>query len=328
MQINDVQHAMDSIGLQDGIPIRIVIKPNGMSTRTYNFRMFNHKREQGGGSYTWSIYGYWDAPIYWNTTSTAGIQDTSNGVLKKIAAKCDLKFDGTDTNDQQLWLPKNRSYRAFAKDVCDNGYVNDTSCMLIGVDLDSTLRYKDINNLKPPTKKILAYKYDQFAYTATEISVSAGSGFNNALTGYQNTRYSQSTAGDKPHEEIKDLKFKPDTKAPLYNADLKKKLQKGQVRYGPIDVGNVHANYEKASYQNTRYRNLFSLSINLLLFQVTELQLMEQFTFSVQDEETNQDTANAGVYTISGHAIYIKGGSYFEKIGASRHGTNEKYVSG
>ncbi len=44
MSINDVQHVMDKIGLQDGIPIRVVIKPNGKETRVYKFRKFSHKR--------------------------------------------------------------------------------------------------------------------------------------------------------------------------------------------------------------------------------------------------------------------------------------------
>lgn len=327
MEINDVQHVMDTIGLQDGIPIRVVIKPSGLATRIYNFRMFNHKRMQQGGSYTWRITGYLDAPLYWNATTSVGIQGTSDSVLKQIAAKCDLKYEGTATNDSQLWLPKNKAYRIFAKDVANSGYVDDTSCTQIGVDLDATLRYKDVNNLPAPTKKIVAYEYSQTAYTATEVAIAGNSGFNNALTGYQNMRYAQSAVGDELHTQINNLSFTPDSKAPLYNAGLKNKLGRGPVRFGPIDVGNVHNNYERASYQNMRYRNLFSLGLDLMLFQVTDFKLMEQFTFAVQNEDTGQDMANAGVYTITGHSIYVQGASYFEKLGVVRHGTNEKYVS-
>lgn len=328
MQIDDVQHILDRIGLQDGIPIRVAIKPNGKNTKTYNFRKFDHNRNQSGGSFVYTIYGYWDAPKYWLATSSEPIKGTSSDVLKEIASNCDLKFDGDATNDSQLWLPKNRPFRSWAKDIALNGWVDDDSCMVLGVDLDSTLRYKNVNNLPEPTKTVVAYQLSKDKYTAMEVEVNAASGFNNNTTGYQNMRYAQSTMADELHTQLKDLSFTPDSKSPLYNKELKDQIPRGAVRFGPIDVGNVHDNYEKASYQNTRYRNLFNMGLDLLIQQPTEFQLGERMIFSVQNEDTGQDASNSGNYTVSGHAIYVQGSTYAEKVSITRHGSNEKYVGG
>ncbi len=328
MAINDVEHIFDRLSLQDGIPIRVVIKPNGQETRTYRFRKFNHKRDMNGASYTWTIFGYWDAPAYWNTTTAAGIKGTSNDVLQQIANSCNLKFDGTATNDSQLWMPRNKAYRAFAKDIAQNGYVNAQSCMVLGVDLDATMRYKDVNNLPAPTKKIIAYQQAKDAVTAVDVTVNASSGFNNAMTGYQNMRYVQSSVDDELQTQLKDLQFTPDSKSPLYNTKLKDQLARGPVRFGPISCGNVHENYELASYQNTRYRNLFSMGLELLVTNISDFKLLEQINFSVQKEDLSQDVLNSGIYTISGHSLYVQGANYFEKIGITRHGTNENYVVG
>jgi hypothetical protein len=138
-------------------------------------------------------------------------------------------------------------------------------------------------------------------------------------------RYAQSSTGAL-QTQITDLSFTPDSKAPLYNTALKSDLGRGPVRFGPIDVGNVHAKYERASYQNVRYRNLFSLGLDLLIALPTDITLLEQINFSIQNEDTSQDTANSGVYAVTGHSLYIQGANYCEKVGIVRHGTNEKYV--
>jgi len=238
-----------------------------------------------------------------------------------------LKYDGISTNDAQLWMPQNKAYRMFAKDVANNGYVNDTSCTALCVDLDGTMRYKDVNNLPTATKQIIAYQYKQGYTTAIEVAISASSGFNNAVSGYQNMRVAQSTTGTS-QSTITDLSFTFDSKAPLYNQPLKTELKRGPVRFGPIDVGNVHDNYERASYQNTRYRNLFSMGLDLMLPVISDIQLLDQVNFSVQREDAEQDVSNSSAYTVTGHSIYIQGASYFEKLNIVRHGTNSTYVGG
>lgn len=323
MQITDVRHVLDKIGLKDGTPIRVVVKPYGKDSRTYRFRKFNHSRVLGGSSYIWTIHGYWDAPLFWAGSSVRSIQGSTNSVLAEVARTCGLEYDGTTTNDSQLWLPRNRVYRTWAKDIVDHAWVNNTSCMIMGIDLDGILRFKNANALPQPEKKIVAYQLAADAVTAVDVQVSASSGFNNALTGYQNMRVAQSTTADQTTEAIKDLSFTPDSKAPLYNEKLKTSLGRGAVRFSPIDAGNVHLNYERAAYQNLRYKNLFSLGLDVMLVEASDFKLGERVTLSIQNEDTGQDNANAGVYTVSGHSLYIQGANYAEKLAVCRHGTNE-----
>lgn len=328
LSITDISRSFDSLNLQDGIPIRVVIKPSDLSSRTYLFRKFNHKSVFDGAAYNWTIVGYLDAPVYWNTTTSKGLRGTSNDVLADIAGNCSLKFDGTTTNDSQLWLPNNSTYRGFAKDIASCGFVDTTSCMVLAVDLDSTMRYKNVNNLPRPTKNIVAYQQAPGSITAIDMKLDAASGFNNAVTGYQNMRYAQSSVADDLHTQIDELSFVPDATSPLYNSKLKKALGRGPVRFGPIDVGNVHDNYEKSSYQNTRYKNLFSMGLELLIPSLSDIQLLERINFAVQREDNSPDTVNSGTYTVTGHSLYIEGPKYAEKVGLVRHGTNERYTEG
>jgi hypothetical protein len=322
MQITDVQGLMEVIGLKDGIPIRVVIKAIGKNATTYNFLLFTSRKEQSGGSYTYTIFGYWKAPLYWNSSTSTPIKGTSDDALSQIADACGLDYDGTDTGDSQLWLPQNKLYRAWAKAIAGAGYVDDTSCMALAVDLDNTLVYKNLNDLDAPTKSIVAYQYSKQSYTAVDFKSKTVSGFNNAVTGYNNMRYVQSTVGDDTQTSIENLTFTPDVTSPLYNQDLKDQMARGAVRFGPIDVGNVHEQYEKALYQNLRYMNLFNFGLDALLQMPTEIGMFEQIDFSVQKEDTSVDKINSGTYTVAARALYIQGATYNELIGLVRHGTN------
>ncbi len=326
MQISDVRHIFDTIGILDGTPLRVVIKPYGKDSKTYKFRKFNHKREFTGAFFTWTLYGYWDSPLYWTGSSVAALEGTANSVLQQIASTCSLAFDGVSTNDSQIWIPRNRSYKAWAKDIVNHAWINDTSCLVHGVDLDGTLRLKDFNNLPDPKIKIVAYTLADNAFTAIDVKANASSGLNNALTGYQNMRVSQTViadSDDEVHDAISDLNWTPDVKTPHYNMDLKKQLGRGAVRFAPIDAGNLHDNYDKADYQNTRYRNLFSFGMEALMMDCMDVQLGQKVSLAIQDESTGQDTPNSGTYTVTGHGLYLQAANYSELLGLARHGTNE-----
>lgn len=326
MQLDDVKHQLDTIGMQDGIPIRIVIAPNGNKSRTYNMRKFNHTKKQNGGFYTWTVFAYWDAPMYWNSTTAETFQGTSSELLASIAQRCALQYDGPSTSDSMLWLPQNMRYRTWAKDAAKYGYINETSCMALGLGLDGVLRYRDVNNMPQPTKTVKSFLLDAEAYTAVETELKAGSGLNNALTGYQNMRVPQSVI--EVPQAISELNFKSGVKSPQFNVPLRDTLQRGAVRFGPVDCGNVHSFYEQAQYQNMRYSNMFSLGQDILLTEPTDIQLLDNFNYTSQKENTDPDVVNSGVYLVTGHSIYIQGANYAEKLGVVRHGTNDQYTGG
>jgi hypothetical protein len=274
----------------------------------------------------YTISGIWDNVTYWNTTSFSGVNGTSSDVLRAIADKCGFTFDGDVTNDSQLWLPKNQSNSSFARTVASHGFLDSKSCMVLGLDLDNTLIYKNVNKVSEGKYKLLAYQDAKDSITVADFKVDFKSGFNNLLSGYHNMRYAQSTTQEQTQEVLDTLAFASNSRNPDYNRKVKERIARGQVRFGPIDVGNVHRNYEKASYQNARYKALFSTNIELLIPMSTPIKLLDTVNFSSQKENGSKDTVSSGVYTISGKAIYIQGATYAEKLVGCRHGTNEPQI--
>lgn len=321
----DTTNTLSKIGLQDGAPIRVSIKALTGKTRVYLFRKFSHTREYIDGAAKYTIHGYYDSPLYWAATTYEGIKGSSNEVLQQIAAKCGLKYNGIATNDNQIWLPQNKSYSSFAKEIASRGYISDASCMAIGVDLLGTLNYRNINEPLVPKFQLIAYQYKEDAITVVDLASVSNSGLNNNLMGYNNLRYAQSLEGDL-HTAIDKLSFTKNTTNPDLNTKVKQVIGRGSVRFGPINAGNVHSNYEKASYQNARYKNMFSQNLEALVSQPTDISLFVGINLATQTEDSGRDVVNNGLYLVSGKALYVQGSTYAEKLLLSRHGTNEKQV--
>lgn len=319
LSVTDVSGTMDKLGLQDGVPIRISVKALQGSTISYEFRKFNVHKQNNGYANAYTIDGYYDSPLWFSGTRSTSMQGTSNRVLGQLAAEAGLKYSGTTTSDSQLWVPENAKYSTFAKRIADQGYVNDQSCMCLGLDLDGTLKYRDINNLKGKPIDVIAYQYKEGYYCAIDLADSS-TGFSNPQTGYWNTRVQQSLTAPKVHNQ---LNFISNSRTPNLNMDVRRNVKAGGVRFSPIDVGNVHPNRERALYQNFRYRNLFSAGVTMLMNMPTTITLFDQVNLSVEKSDTSQDVSVSGTYIVSGRALCVTGTTYGEKIQLIRHGTNE-----
>lgn len=327
--LTDQLHALDLLDLQDAIPLRVAIKGYGAPTVSYAFRKFNSKRQFNGMCYVYQVDGYWDSPLFWAGTSVGGIRGTSDSVLSQIASTCGLKYDGTAlAADSQLWMPRNRTYAAFAKRIASRGYVSDASYMTTCVDLTGTLLYKDINNLPQSQFTVIANQLADGMYTAIDYAAVASSGLTNQVTGYNYTHYGQSMIAEDQHTAYDTLQFTSDSRSPLFNTTMKQQSERGMMTYAPIDVGNTHDAYEKARYQNQRFAGLYTMDVEFLMTQPTTLDLLKTFTFSAVDENDKKDTANSGDYTVSGRAIMVRGTVYGEKVVGTRNGTNANYVTG
>jgi hypothetical protein len=326
--VTDVLHSLDQIELQDGIPLRVVVKPGAANTMTYNFRKFHHRKNFNGSAFEYEVDGYLDAPRYWAGTATGGMRGTSNDVLSQIASTCGLQYQGTSTNDSQLWMPRNRTFGEFSKKIAARGYSSDSSYMCLGVDINGTMFYQDVNNLPTPQTTLVLGQYVAGSYTANDYFPEAKSGLNNKMTGYQNTRVQQSMVGTNTNTVHNQITFTPDSVSPLFNAEVKTKMVQGYSTFSAIDVGNVHENYEKAMYQNMRFANLFSQDVQFLVSTPTPLTLFNTFIFSVDTDNQKQDIAYAGNYVLSAKAFLVTGATYVEKILGTRQGTNSPYTSG
>lgn len=323
----DVTHALDKLTPQDGIPLRIAIKANESQTRTYTFRKFNSRRVLTGDAWDYTIDGYWDAPRFWNGTAVNGIQGTSDEALASIAKDCGLKYDGTSTADSMLWMPANKKMHEFVSHISNSAYADPTSLMKWGVDLDGTLRYRNVNNLpdKNKPKQLVAYQKVKGAYTVVDYQPSSKSGFTNASTGYMNTRYLQSAIGDQFSVIEDSIVVTSDSRAPDYNTKVRDLTTRGKVSHSPINFGNTHPQYSRARYQNNRYSALYSMNLEFLINEDTNLQLFDTINFTTETEQQKEDRLYSGIYIVTGRVLYAKGATYAEKIYGTRMGLNSEY---
>lgn len=328
MGLFDQQHILDKYELPDGIPVRIVVKPLGLQSVTFNFRKYDHKKSFNGKGFIYDMDGYLDFPKYWIGTSVVGVRGTSNDVLQQIASTCGLNYDGISTNDAQLWMPRNRTFGEFAYAIKRRGYVSDASYMELGVNPDGTMIYRDVTQLGAPQKTIVLGQLKDGAITAMDYLPHVKSGLNNKMTGYQNARYDQSMIEQQASTANSSVTIQIDSNAPLFNTQVQTLVQRGYQSFGGIDVGNTHSNYEKAFYQNLRIANSYSLDVEFLLYSPSNLSLFDTFVFSVDDEANKQDAAYAGTYITVGRALAITGAQYSEKILGTRQGLNTPYISG
>lgn len=328
MGLFDAQHSLDNIELQDGIPIRVVLKPFGSQSVTFNFRKYDHKKSFTGSGFTYDVDGYLDFPKFWIGTAVGGIRGTSNDVLQQIASQCGLNYDGTTTADNQLWLPRNRTFGEFAYSIKQRGYVSDTSYMELGVNPDGTMLYRDITQLPAPQKTVILGQLKDDAITAMDYLPHARSGMNNKITGYQNVRFDQSMVGQQVSTANTNVTLQLDATAPLFNTKVQDLVGRGYQSFGGIDVGNTHPNYEKALYQNLRIGNTYSLDVEFLLYSPSNLSLFDTFVFSVDEEANKQDAAFAGTYIVVGRALAVTGAQFSEKILGTRQGLNSAYTTG
>lgn len=328
LSVFDARHTLDKIPLQDGIPLVITIKAFNAQTQTFNFRKFHHHKENQGNGFVYEFDGYLDAPKYWLGTSVGGIQGTSNDTLSQIAATCGLQFDGSSTNDSQLWMPRNKTFAEFSRAISARGYADSTSYMELAVTPNSLMRYKDVNKLPAPTTDLHLGQDIDGSITCIDYKPRAKSGLTNKMTGYQNTRYAQSVSGQTASTPNENLTFKPDSKSPLFNSTVKDAAGRGYQSFGGLDVGNTHDYYEAALYQNLRYSNLLSQEVEFFINSQTTIQPLDTISFSVDQEASMVDRAFAGAYIISARAIFIQGANYAEKFLGVRHGTNLDYTNG
>lgn len=328
--LSDVQHTMDVISLQDGIPITITIKPYGQDTRIYNFRKFHHEKSFNGVNFIYEVDGYLDNPMFWSGTATGSIQGTSSTVMNRIATACGMTYDGITTSDNQTWLPSNLTYGEWASSVTKRGYSGAQSYMVSGVDPTGPgkLIYKDVNNLPDPTTKMVFGQFQEGYIACTQYRPYANSGMGNKFQGYQHTRHDQSALVTATPQPIDQLQYVPDVSGYYLNTSVAKDMGQGYRSYGGIDVGNTHTNYEQAIYQNQRFSSLFSLGVEFLCLTPTNLTLLDKFTFSVDTDTQKTDVAYAGTYTVGAMALYIQGATYAEKVLGIRMGTAQTYVSG
>lgn len=316
----DGLNLVPTLGLNDGSQLEIHI--NSISKYVRKFRVYSWRRGPMGDGFAYSVNAYWDAPQYFMGSTNTAIRDSSYSALNKIATKCGLQFStlNNKTSDAMLWIPGNKTYAMFARDIARYGFLDDTSHMVLAIDSQGTMRYRDINKNAKPSLYVGPLPPDSgsnFIFS-TDFAPITASGSNNFIGGYMHERYPQSAIGSRP--VITKLVLDSDSRLPLINSKVRTAIERSGISYSPIDFGNLHDNYDKAKVQNTRYNLLNSMKGEFLFPIMTAFETADNFNYVSPSALHNNQYD--GEYTVVTKIIFISGSDYNEKIVAVKNGLN------
>jgi len=295
--------------LADGNPLVIRIGPNADRVETYKFRVFHANVKQDGPVLNYTVSFIADYPGWFMKSGGASIQGTTSAALKAIAARNGLDFYGVETADSQVWLPITESECRFARRIASFGYVDSSSCMLMGVTLKGQLRYSNLNSINFQ-KELPNYVHGaEKGIFCTSWSGRSLSGIKNVLGGYA-AATSQYDPEKGLVEATRKVQTKRITKSVNVNKDLQGKVGDGRNVIMPVDSGNKHSKAVEARSQNFRIAMFLAQSVSVITPVQTKENLFDPVYFSnyLLDQKSQQgvpDPNTSGPYMVAGKALYI-----------------------
>lgn len=305
----------ESKHLADGARIQVVLAGRDGKNTTYVFRVNSSKRTPRSGGYLYEIDGYIDASTYWHASTPDAIKGTSYKALSQIASRCGLAFQGDQTADEQVWIPRNIRYNEWARQISERGYRSDNSCMQLGLNFDKTLTYRDITNARAVSGNFLFGEYRRDSILVTDIQPDNSAGSMNHFSGYSDELVEQDVnrAGVYRRNSSVQVQKGEGESSLLINSKIKSAVGQSKIAFAPIDVGNSHPEYEKALYQNRRINNLFSSKLSLVTPSSTNIKLLDRVQVTL-DKTTAYLKMYSGEYIVGTRVIHVQSNEYFEKF--------------
>lgn len=309
--------------LADGAAIQVQLSRGTQETmRTYKFRLnsFKTTRTQQGVNY--EIDGYLDLPRYWNESSAAPLSGTSATALKEIANRCGMSFEGDSSSDTQVWYPRNAQYHSWASSIALRGYIDDSSCMQLGVEMDGGMIYRNVSEMSTIKAVLGLSALQDNVVLVTDYKPITLSGATNHYSGYGEFRVEQRPlqATDKFVAHKKVSFNKNEGGSLLVSKEVKSAISQNRVQFGPLDPGNTHEEAERALYQNRRVSNLFSAGLEMVTPNFTQIRLLD--TVNVDVSGAKHMKLHSGTYRVISRAVYISGSNYYEKLEVGRRTLN------
>jgi hypothetical protein len=316
----------ESKHLADGARIQIVVSAiEDNKAKTYTFRLNSFKREPNQGAYRYEMDGYVDASTYWHASTVDAFNGTSYAALRNIASLCGLNFNGDETTDSQVWTPRNIRYHEWARLISERGFRSDGSCMQLGMNIDRSLVYRDLSEDKAPVLKFNFGGYKTGYLLISDAVPTTSSGSMNHHSGYAGSVVEQDTQTSAVHKLTDKIQvaLKSGEGSLQLNSKIKDAVKRADVKFAPIDVGNVHVEYERALYQNRRVNNLFTSRIDVVTPDATALGLLDTVAINM-DQSTEFLKAYSGDYRVASRVVRVEGNQYFEKLELLRRTINER----
>lgn len=288
------------LNLTDGTQATLILGRYEDSAINYKFRLFGTKQRPATEGPVIVANFVTDAPEYISGAYTEGYEGTSSDVILKIADKCNLESDVTDTQDSMVWLNFGSTRGSFIEDITMHGYNGDSCCMMRGLTASQIMVYKDamfeLNNTAPGVTLALDnVQGDDITYVREAKNVSV-SGVMNSWVNY-GWNYTEHSLSGTP---IITDKYNLKTTEPYLaiNSDVQSAVNnQAKVEYGAkLDCRNTHSNYNKAYYNNLRGRALLGERMHVLVEEPTGLQLLDTVEYRAFDDDDVQGKRYGNLY--------------------------------
>lgn len=325
------------IELLDAIPLTLSVGASPQTVKQYNFRLFRPKQETIQNLTTYTLYALLDAPKYLAESQTTIYQNQSSSqVVQQIAQNCGLQIQSIDTADVQTWRQGNKRNCEMVRYCAAHGYLSDDALLSVGVRMDGTMYYLDVNQIQP-SSVYLTYSGQQRSDGSTiqivDHKFDDQMGRSNIVRGWNSTLVEQLVTQDN-QSLVNNTQIKPNADSVALNQALGQQMLQGRVDHTPIITqGAVHDNWSKARHQNTRGNLVQNMSGQVFTPQQTAVDLFDpvnidsSFAPKTYDPAQGGQNGREGQYIVAGKSIVINSLNYGEKIRLVRAGVNSNQQS-
>ena len=325
----------NKISIGDSTPIKIIAGTSETNCNTYNFRIFSSKRGGVKGVPVYVITGYTDSPDWVMGSQNTNISGTSDQALQQLATQCHLGYSGTPATYKMLWMAKNDRRCVYASRIASQGYFDDYSCMVMGVGIDSVLRYKNLGAIQITDSIPIITRGTATAnqWQAVDARSITSSGRNNAIGGYSQATIEQTML--RKGAQFNSINVKLTSEVLNLDRSVQQYLGRTRIEFGPLDCGNVPTTFEKGIYQNSRTSRMYTTGYEVLIQMPTPFKMFDVLKYVPIKEvvsDTDIDQSNVANYILFARTIKISIQNYGEKLtllgtGDSSSVNNQSYSS-
>lgn len=340
MQFADQDNLLKKYGIEllDSIPLTLSVGATPDAKQTYNFRLFHPKQITMGNLTVYTLYGILDAPKYLaESNTTVYSNQSSSQVIQTIAQNCGLKPTVTQTSDTQTWRQGNKRNCDMVRHCALRGYASDEALLALGVRMDGTLYYLDVNQIQPSSVYVTYANQSQSGSSTIQIvdhKFDDPMGQANMQRGWNSTYVDQNNQ-DPNNPMVNGTQIKPNADSVAINQAVSQQMNAGKVEHSPIYAPDmVHENWSKARHQNIRGRVVQNMSCSIFTPFQTAVDLFDPLNIDSSFAPKNGDPTNGaqngreGQYIVASKSVIIQGLNYGEKIRLVRAGINSNQQGG
>lgn len=329
MRLRDTaQTLLNKKSLHSGSPITILLRSGKESNpiKKYEFVLNSWGEKRSNGAMVYELDAYFNVPLYWNASSFKNFKGTSTNTIAEIAKACQIKnFVGDSCTDDQMWSFDNVPWHEAARRISERGFISETSCMQLGLDLDGSLFYKDVSKMGNVAQMFVYPGGSGSGYPVVSYKPKSFPGSSNQQSGYQKSRIEQDLFSEslfKQHQKV--AVTKNESGSMQVDNTIKNKVTQSRVEFCPIDVGNVSETYERALYQNRRVAALFNTGLDILVPASCGVKIFDtvSIVFNVNKEVAANVKQYEKEYLVSSRAICVLGSEVVEKLELTRRTLN------